>query len=105
VAEAVKGAPINQTLWDDNMRHVQTLNAALLNISTPINDPRYIFQNYDTFKMQVKDLAKFKGIDIRKILDGILKTQNIVLHDSDPILADHDYLNKLGGVLESATKR
>ena len=105
VAETLKGSFIDPLEWQNDMVQVQALDRALREIATPINDYNYALQNYDHFKIPFRDLDKFKGIGLRKILDGVLKAEDIVLHDDDLIIADIDYLKNLGLVLSHAGNR
>jgi hypothetical protein len=105
VAEALKGAKILDASWSAEMKKVQALDMALRKIATPIHNRTYVLQNYDSFKIQAKDLDLYPGINLRKIVEGILISENIVLHDNDVIFADKEYLKHLGPVLLNSPKR
>jgi hypothetical protein len=105
VAEALKGTTIADTLWAKEIKEVQALETALKNITSHIHNRDYILKNYDKLKIHAKDLAMFPGINLRKIVEGILMSENIELHDNDAIFADTEFLDQLGSVLHKFPKR
>jgi hypothetical protein len=105
VAEALKGTTIPDDLWSAEMKEVQALDMALRKIATPFHNRSYLIENYDNLKIKAKDLDLFPGINLRKIVEGILMSENIVLHDNDVIFADTEYLKHVGPVLHNSPKR
>lgn len=100
VAEAVKGSSIDANTWNADMMDAQTLSNSLQMVQSPItSDMNYLAQHYDEYKLTLKELEKYSALDYRKIIDGILKKENISLNDKDLVLVDKEYLDELENVL------
>jgi hypothetical protein len=105
VIEALFGAEINSTVWDEEIKPIQAFEQALRKIATNANDT-YFLSHYDSLLMTVKDLDNFTDINLRFILEQLLKYQDLVLNDDDLVfIADINYLTNIGDVLQNTTKR